>query len=151
EVFVYNEARALRRHRPLALCRETAGPPLPAVPVLPLGDVPADRAAPLLERAGVRVLHGVVLTCALSFLGLARALGVPLVVSARGHDVYRRGPDAPDLRPVFEQAARVLARTGLMAQDLVALGCPAHKIEVLPTGLPLQRFPFRPPAPPAQG
>ena len=145
EVFIYNEVRALRRYRPLVLCKETAGSPLPGVPVLPLGDVPPDRLAPLLS--GVRVLHGVFLTCSLSFLGLAQALGVPLLVSARGHDVYRR--PASELQPVFAQAARVLARTEQMAQDLIARGCPAAKIEVLPTGLLLPRFPFRLPLPPA--
>jgi glycosyltransferase involved in cell wall biosynthesis len=144
EVFVYNELRALRRYRPLVLCKETAGHPLPGVPVFPLGDVPPDRLAGSL--AGVRILHGVFLTCALSFLGLARALGVPLVLSARGHDVYRR--TAHELQPAFAHAARVLARTEQMAQDLIALGCPAEKIEVLPTGLLLSRFPFRAPRPP---
>lgn len=152
EGFIYQEARSLTRHRPLALCKETAGTLPPAVPVLPLGDTPPDRVAPLLLRAGVRLLHGTFLSCAASFLGLHQALGVPLVVSARGHDVYRRPPGGPRaLHPVFAAAARVLARTEEMAGDLRALGCPADKVVVLPTGLDLSRFPFRAPAPPVAG
>lgn len=152
EGFIYDEARALQRHRPLALCKETAGPLLPAVPVLPLGDAPPDRVAPLLQVAGVRLLHGTFLSCAGSFLGLQQVLGVPLIVSARGHDVYRRRPNGPrDLAPVFAAAARVLARTEQMARDLRDRGCPAEKVLVLPTGLDLERFAFREPAPPAPG
>jgi glycosyltransferase involved in cell wall biosynthesis len=146
EIFVHTEVTALTRHRPIAVCRVTEGARLPAVPVMPLGDLPPDRAARVLERAGVKIAHAVFATCATSFLGLVRKLGVPLVVSARGHDVYRQ--PAPDLSGVFETASRVLARSAEMREDLVLRGCPREKIQVLPTGIDLGRFPYREPRPP---
>jgi glycosyltransferase involved in cell wall biosynthesis len=149
EVFIHTEAAALRRHRPIAICREMVGERLPGIPVWPLGDLPSDRVAKRLARFPVAVAHAAFATCATTFLGLARALGVPLVVSARGHDIYRE--DLSHLGPVFEAAARVLARTEEMAADLVALGCPPDKVRVLPTGVDLGRFPFREPAPPEGG
>lgn len=146
EVFVYNEARALSQYRPLAVCKERHGDPWPGIPVLPLGDLPPDRAAPLLSRAGVVVAHAVFATCATSFLGLARALDVPLLVSVRGHDLYREPRE--DLRAVFEAAALFLARNEMMADDLAHRGCPRQKVRVVVTGVDLDRFRYRDPEPP---
>lgn len=74
---------------------------------------------------------------------VAARLGIPLVVSFRGQDVALVGDEAPAARRrFFERAALVLARSQAMRQDLLELGCPAEKIAVHASGIPVADIPF---------
>jgi glycosyltransferase involved in cell wall biosynthesis len=146
EAFIYAQVRALSRYRPIAVCRDTHGERPRGLPLVTLGDTPPDRAAPLLRAYGARIAHAEFLSCAATFARLARALEVPLVVSVRGHDLYRRRDDSPSrFDEVFREAAVLFARTPSMARDLVEAGADAERVHVLPTGVDLERFAFRPP------
>lgn len=145
ETFVHAEARALTRHRPIAVCKDAEGD-WPDVPRWPLGDIPPDRAALALREAGVVLAHAAFATCAAAFRGLVDALEVPLVVSVRGHDLYRREPEREALlAAVFERAAVLLARSEEMASDLRRAGAAPDKVRVLRTPLDLARFAFSAP------
>ncbi len=80
-------------------------------------------------------------------LGLARRTCLPLVVSFYGHDVSRL-PDEPGWRRRYRRLARrgtrFIAATDFMKRQLVALGFPEEKIDVVRFGLDLGAFPFRP-------
>jgi glycosyltransferase involved in cell wall biosynthesis len=73
-------------------------------------------------------------------VGLGRALGIPVVVSARGSDVNRFS-DFPRIRPKLREtlagAAGVIAVSGALRDRMVELGTPASKIEVIPNGVDL--------------
>lgn len=78
--------------------------------------------------------------------GLARHARLPLVVSFYGHDVSRL-PDEPGWRGRYRrlarQGTRFIAATDFMKRQLIALGFPAEKIEMVRFGIDLSAFPFQ--------
>ena len=77
-------------------------------------------------------------------------LKLPLFVCFRGHDATsHRG--APSLRRryqrLFGQAQGIVAVSRFVAEQLVAIGCPAALIEVIPSGADPDRFPPGTPEP----
>ena len=74
---------------------------------------------------------------------IARTLGLPLTVKARGADIHHWGsiPWALEqIRAVGRQAAGMLAVSRALADDMVAIGLPREKITVHYTGLDRDRF-----------
>jgi len=74
---------------------------------------------------------------------LARRLGRPFVVTARGSDINLI-PDYPGPRRMIleaaDQAAAVVAVSSALKDRMVALGIPAEKIAVLRNGVDTERF-----------
>jgi len=74
---------------------------------------------------------------------LAEALGVPFSVKARGSDIYGWGA-RPDISEQIVAAGRaasgLLAVSGALRDDMIALGLPAEKIRIHHTGIDLDRF-----------
>ena len=74
---------------------------------------------------------------------IARALGLPLVIKARGSDIHYWGARpraAAQMRDAARQASRLLAVSGALGRDMAALGMPADRIAVHYTGLDRERF-----------
>lgn len=74
---------------------------------------------------------------------VARELGLPLTIKARGSDIHlwsRRPRALPQIRAAADQAALLLAVSEAMKRDMVALGIPGDKIAVHYTGLDHRRF-----------
>jgi len=73
-------------------------------------------------------------------IGLGRALGLPVVVSARGSDVNRFA-ELPDIRPMLEstlaRADGVIAVSSALRDRMTELGAPATTIDVIPNGVDL--------------
>ncbi len=168
ETFVANQIGALRRYRPVVVAHhrraetdavladgviaservparlaalERGGFRTPRVALAPSLDLLAGH----LRERGARVLHFHFLTDARFLLGLADRTGLPAVASAYGYDVTRfprryMGLGRRYLRPAFDRLDRVLAMSEDMRDELVALGCPAEKIEVHYHGSPTARF-----------
>ncbi|HEX2764914.1 MAG TPA: glycosyltransferase [Allosphingosinicella sp.] len=78
---------------------------------------------------------------------LARALGIPFSVKARGSDIHYWG-QRPDIRHLMIEAAQaaagLLSVSAALKRDMAALGMPAQKISVHYTGIDLDRFRPRP-------
>lgn len=74
---------------------------------------------------------------------LAEALGVPFSVKARGSDIYGWGA-RPGIREQIVAAGRaasgLLAVSGALRDDMIALGLPGDKIRAHHTGIELERF-----------
>lgn len=74
---------------------------------------------------------------------VARALGLPLTIKARGSDIHYWG-DRPraltQMRDAAAQASALLAVSAALRTDMAALGLPAEKTVVHYTGLDRQRF-----------
>lgn len=96
-----------------------------------------------LRRSGARLLHAHFGTSAVHALPVARAAGLPLVVTFHGHDVTST-PRAPwgmgreyrrRLRQIFAHAERLVAVSEFIAGRLLALGAPEGKVVVLPIGI----------------
>jgi teichuronic acid biosynthesis glycosyltransferase TuaC len=71
-------------------------------------------------------------------LKIAAKLRRPVVVSARGADVYRNNKFphiVPLLREVAAQAARFIAVSRELGDDLIALGAPPDRVHVVPNGI----------------
>ncbi|MFK4873949.1 glycosyltransferase [Novosphingobium sp. ZW T3_23] len=74
---------------------------------------------------------------------LARELGIPLTVKARGADIHywSQRPAALDqMRQAARQAVGILAVSKALREDMVALGMPRERIGVHYTGLDHERF-----------
>lgn len=74
---------------------------------------------------------------------LARALGIPLVVTYHGSDITvrsRTAAEAGQRRRDFAAADRVIAVSNFIADALRAAGCPDHKITVHYVGVDTARF-----------
>lgn len=78
---------------------------------------------------------------------LARRLGIPYSVKARGADIHHWGHDPKtkdQVQRAGQDAAGLLAVSAAMKQDMIALGMPAERITVHYTGCDQQRFAPRP-------
>lgn len=102
----------------------------------------------LSARPDFDILHCQFGETAAPIVRLRKAGGVRgrIVVHFRGHDVtetaVRRGRGRYDL--VFARADRFIANCRHFRDCAVALGCPEHLIDVIPTGIDLGAFPQRP-------
>lgn len=84
---------------------------------------------------------------------VARACGVPLVVSFHGFDAFRLPNEdfwAHKFPGVFATAARLTAVSHVMANHLVELGAPAGAVDVVRVGKRLDAYPYRDPSPPVR-
>ena len=107
----------------------------------------AARLARSIKRNNAALLHFHFLTDARFMLDLKRKTGLPALASAYGYDVStfpRRflGLGRLYLQPVFAEMDLVVAMTAIMRRDLLALGCPEHKITVHYHGIDTARFSF---------
>lgn len=78
---------------------------------------------------------------------IARALGLPLAIKARGSDIALWGtvPAArAQILAAAQQARVLLSVSAALARDMTAIGLPAEKISVHYTGLDRERFRPRP-------
>lgn len=74
---------------------------------------------------------------------IARELGLPLAIKARGADIHYWGTKAYARRKMLDaarQASRLLAVSGSLAEDMSALGMDRGRITVHHTGLDRDRF-----------
>lgn len=74
---------------------------------------------------------------------VARALGLPLAIKARGSDIHLWGERAWPRRQMIEaarQSSVLLAVSQALANDMIALGMPGERIKVHYTGLDRERF-----------
>lgn len=104
-----------------------------------------------LEGEIVHVFFGHIAVQLLPFLQICPR---PAVVSFHGADA---GVDVEHpawsraLRAVFQHSTLVLARSNALLEDLERLGCPAEKLRLQRTGVPLDAWPFRERALPEDG
>ncbi|EGD58781.1 glycosyl transferase, group 1 family protein [Novosphingobium nitrogenifigens DSM 19370] len=78
---------------------------------------------------------------------IARALGLPLAIKARGADIHywgSRPASLAQIRVAARQAKVLLSVSSALAEDMIALGLPASRIHVHYTGLDHARFHPRP-------
>ena len=76
------------------------------------------------------LVHAHFLSSGVAALPIARALGVPLVVTVHGYDVLDTRVSARDARrreALFARAARLVAVSDFLRERLLALGCPPAK------------------------
>ena len=91
---------------------------------------------------------------AVKYLDMLEAWGGPFLVSFHGVDVVKFTDDpcyVENLRKVFAKANLVLARSRSLLDGLKALGCPAGKLRLNRTPIPLDSFPDTPRSAPADG
>jgi colanic acid/amylovoran biosynthesis glycosyltransferase len=101
----------------------------------------------LLERENAQLLHIYFGQIAVHLLPLIRTWTKPVLVSFHGADVMV-DLDKPAYRAATQQmleAVRmVLVRSESLGRALINLGCPAAKIRLQHTGIPVDEIPFRP-------
>lgn len=100
--------------------------------------------ANLLERRGADVMHIYFGHTGVHLLPFIQCWDKPCIVSFHGADVMLKAetPDyAAKLRKVFASVPLVLARSRSLERRLIQLGCPAEKIRINRTGIPLAQFP----------
>lgn len=98
-----------------------------------------------LTRANARLLHVYFGHTAIHLRPLLRAFPHATVVSFHGADAgvdMKKKAHRAAMEEVFTLADQIQARSQSLADDLVALGCPAEKIRVQRTGIPLEEWTF---------
>ena len=91
---------------------------------------------------------------AVHYLEMLQAWGGPWVVSFHGVDVSKFLDDdeyAAKLKTVFAEAKLVMARSHSLLQRLQELGCPAEKLRLNRTPIPLEHLPVTTPQAPENG
>lgn len=76
-------------------------------------------------------------------VALGRRYGVPVSIKARGADIHhwgRQPATAAQVRQAGRAADGLLAVSGAMRDDMIAIGMPAERIRVHHTGVDLDRF-----------
>ncbi|MEY4483724.1 MAG: hypothetical protein RL693_1176 [Verrucomicrobiota bacterium] len=100
--------------------------------------------AKLLERRHADLLHVYFGHTGVHLLPFIQRWPKPVVVSFHGMDVQTRAHDPGyeiKLRELLQAATLVLARSQSLLDRLHALGCPAEKVRMNRTGIPLEKFP----------
>ncbi len=101
--------------------------------------------ASLLERRGADLMHIYFGHTGVHLLPFIEQWHKPCVVSFHGADVSTK-EDVPNyeqrLRRMFQAVPLVLARSRSLADRLVQLGCPAERLRLNRTGVPLADFPL---------
>jgi len=107
-----------------------------------------------LTRVDARVLHIYFGHVAPQFIPLMKTWPHPVVVSFHGADAgieVEKPRHAARMREVLRLASLILCRSESLAADVIRLGCPAEKVAVQRTGIPLDDWPFSPRPRPADG
>jgi len=113
-----------------------------------------NKLAGLLERAHAELLHIYFGHIAVHLLPLIRAWPRPTVVSFHGADVMvdlEKSAHRTATLEMLNAVSRVLVRSESLSRALVSFGCPAEKIRVQRTGIPVDELPFRPRVWPGDG
>lgn len=80
-------------------------------------------------------------------IGLKKKLGVPMVCSFYGYDVFKL-PKQKKYRTayknLFQNADKLLVLGPYMKNELISLGCPENKIEIQHLGIDTQKIKFKP-------
>ncbi len=103
------------------------------------------------EADVVHIFFGHIAVMLLPFI---KACPLPVVVSFHGADAgvdMDKPRHAEALREVFLHASRVFARSQALLDDLARLGCPAEKLRLQRTGVPLAEWCFVDRQPPLDG
>jgi len=99
----------------------------------------------ILERRDADLMHIYFGHTGVHLLPFIKGWDKPCIVSFHGMDVQDR-PDKPEygrqLQDLLETVPLVLARSHSLMDRLKALGCPAEKIRLNRTGIPLEKYPF---------
>lgn len=110
--------------------------------------------ANLLQRRDADLLHVYFGHTGVHLLPFIQRWPKPAVVSFHGMDIQTRTHDPAyesKLRELLQSATLVLARSHSLMDRLAALGCPANKIRLNRTGIPLDQFPWIERAAPVDG
>lgn len=111
--------------------------------------------AAMLGRGDFDIVHCQFATLALPVLQhrAAGTLRGKVVVHIRGYDVTEElnARSAHGYRRIFREADLFIANSRHFRDVAVAAGCPPQRLHVVPSGIELDAFPFRPPTPPASG
>jgi colanic acid/amylovoran biosynthesis glycosyltransferase len=98
-----------------------------------------------LRRVRATLLHVYFGHIGVHLLPYLRHAQIPVIVSFHGADAgidTKKASHRKPLARVFDLATLILSRSQAISEDLAALGCPAEKIRLHRTGIPLDRFPF---------
>lgn len=108
---------------------------------------------PLLAKSCFDLVHAHYLIGGYQFLSIARLLGVPLVTTFHGLPVIECGPEISGAKAteLFREGSLFLVNTRFAKSQLEGLGCRPEKIRILPQGLRLEDFPYRPRPYPREG
>lgn len=100
--------------------------------------------APVLQLR-VDLVHAHSMSRAYEYRHVPAVLGIPMVLTFHGQTPKGvRSLDRGQRDRLFEGVDVVLANTEFARSQLEALGCPGHRIRILPQGIRLEKYRYRP-------
>jgi colanic acid/amylovoran biosynthesis glycosyltransferase len=177
---IYRQITGLRRYETFVICKERQSEELFPMPANGLELAPGVRSnflrrfwlkyikreppivyrgeygvlANLLARRHADLMHVYFGHTGVHLLPFIQRWPKPVVVSFHGMDVQTRAHDPAyetRLRELLQAATLVLARSQSLLDRVQDLGCPAEKVRMNRTGIPLEQFPFMERSFPADG
>lgn len=104
------------------------------------------------ECLNVAIIHSHSEVLSHRFIVLAEILDVPLIVTFHGLPPQGVPQLVPEKRKeLYQYAHKVIVNTDFAKKQVLAFGCSADKVVVLPQGLPIGDFPFKPAPLPLNG
>jgi glycosyltransferase involved in cell wall biosynthesis len=101
--------------------------------------------APAAGREALDVIHAHSMVPGWYFTAVANALRIPFLLTFHGFTPEGVASLPPHrAKALFSSAARVVVNTRFAGSQVVEGGCPSERIVVLPQGLVLDEFPYRP-------
>jgi colanic acid/amylovoran biosynthesis glycosyltransferase len=103
----------------------------------------------IITRAKISLLHAHFGTAAIIHLPLCLHLGLPLLCTFYGHDLFVEDATnrlSKKYTKLFEKGVHFLVEGPFMKARLVSLGCPEEKISIQRIALNLEAYPFKVPS-----
>lgn len=145
ETFILNEIENLKNYNYLILTSNLVNAMSlnKIVRINPNYNIPK-RLTKILKNNKAHIYHAQFGTGALMFLKIKEIYDLPLIVSFRGYDLYRKiNKCGYCYTSLFKTGDLFLARSESMKNDLIKIDCPSYKIFVHHTGIDLNKFKFK--------
>lgn len=107
-----------------------------------------------LARIDAQVLHIYFGHVAPQFIPLMKVWRKPVIVSFHGADAgldMQKPRYLAAMQEVFRLATKIQVRSDALGEDLCRMGCPADKIVLQRTGVPMEAWPYKERIPPVDG
>ncbi|MBO8170771.1 MAG: glycosyltransferase [Bacillaceae bacterium] len=146
ETFIYEELKNIKHYKPIVYTRKRMN--LSRFPYKKIKTLPKHprSMARKFKRNNIKLIHARFGTAGVKCVKVKRFYRVPLLTSFHGFDLpvkkNKRKSYLRQLPRLFRKGDRFTVPCHFMKNQMKKLGCPSHKIEVLYSGIDLNRFPY---------
>lgn len=146
ETFIYEELKNIKEFKPIVYTRKKMN--LRRFPYSRIKRLPRDSRATArkFKKNNIKLIHARFGKAGVRMLNTKRRLGIPMLTSFHGFDL----PSKRNRRKTYHRKLPLLFKAGNkftvpsrhMKRKLIKWGCPRHKINIMYSGIDLNKFPY---------